>query len=227
MTASDIYEEIFWRTSSGLTPYPDALTFMAEHSRLIRQEGAAPLVWLVEHPPVFTAGTSARDADLYNPHGYPTYEAGRGGQWTYHGPGQRLAYVLLDLTRQNGTVPPRDLRAYVRALELWLIDTLALLGIDAFTCEGRIGVWAMDPLTSQEAKIAALGIRISRWVSWHGVSVNVDPDLEDFDGIVPCGIRDFGVTSLRRFDAALGMPELDEALAKAWPARFGTTPRVA
>lgn len=225
MTRNDICEEILWKKSAGLTPYPDALDFMATRSRQIHEGTADPVVWLVEHPPVFTAGTSAKQQDLYNPHHYPTYEAGRGGQWTYHGPGQRLAYVLLNLSQPNGTIPPRDLRAFVKGLETWIIETLSRLGVTAFTREGRIGVWTFDPLTGEEAKIAALGIRVSRWVSWHGVSINLDPALDDFDGIVPCGIREFGVTSLRRFNPALSMEELDRALAASWPAHFGSIPR--
>lgn len=226
MTRNEICEEIFWKSSNGLTSYPEALTFMEQRARDIHQGVADPMVWLVEHPPVFTAGTSAKDTDLYNPHGYPTYAAGRGGQWTYHGPGQRLGYVMLDLTRQNGTVPPRDVRSFVAGLEGWMIDSLARLGVTAFTREGRIGVWTIDPLSGLEAKIGALGIRVSRWVSWHGVSLNVSPDLNDFDGIVPCGIREFGVTSLQRFDSGLTMKDLDDALALSWPERFGTIPQV-
>ncbi|WP_249201323.1 lipoyl(octanoyl) transferase LipB [Gluconobacter sphaericus] len=227
MTRNEICEEILWKSSPGLIPYPEALSFMEERAQAIHQGTAEPLVWLVEHPPVFTAGTSAKDADLYNPHGYPTYSAGRGGQWTYHGPGQRLGYVMMDLTKPNGTVQSRDLRAFVAGLEGWMTDALARLGVTAFTREGRIGVWTIDPLTGQEAKIGALGIRVSRWVSWHGVSINVSPDLTDFDGIVPCGIREFGVTSLQRFDSSLTMADLDNALAAAWPERFGSIPRAA
>ncbi|MDE7539975.1 lipoyl(octanoyl) transferase LipB [Gluconobacter sphaericus] len=227
MTRNEICEEILWKSSPGLIPYPEALSFMEERAQAIHQGTAEPLVWLVEHPPVFTAGTSAKDADLYNPHGYPTYSAGRGGQWTYHGPGQRLGYVMMDLTKPNGTVQSRDLRAFVAGLEGWMTDALARLGLTAFTREGRIGVWTIDPLTGQEAKIGALGIRVSRWVSWHGVSINVSPDLTDFDGIVPCGIREFGVTSLQRFDSSLTMADLDNALAAAWPERFGSIPRAA
>jgi len=227
MTRNEICEEILWKSSPGLIPYPEALSFMEERAQAIHQGTAEPLVWLVEHPPVFTAGTSAKDADLYNPHGYPTYSAGRGGQWTYHGPGQRLGYVMMDLTKPNGTVQSRDLRAFVAGLEGWMTEALARLGVTAFTREGRIGVWTIDPLTGQEAKVGALGIRVSRWVSWHGVSINVSPDLTDFDGIVPCGIREFGVTSLQRFDSSLTMADLDNALAAAWSERFGSIPRAA
>ncbi|GBR47962.1 lipoyl(octanoyl) transferase LipB [Neokomagataea thailandica] len=217
--------EILWKTSKGLTPYPDAMTLMETRTRNIHAKTDSPMVWMVEHPPIFTAGTSARAEDLYNPHNFPTYDAGRGGQWTYHGPGQRLVYIMLDLTQQNGIVPPRDLRAYVATLEQWLKASLALLGVTAFTREGRIGLWTIDPITQQEAKIAALGIRISRWVSWHGVSINLDPTLEDFDGIVPCGIREFGVTSLKRFSPDITMQDLDHALKMAWPGCFGSIPQ--
>ncbi|GBR54568.1 lipoate-protein ligase B [Neokomagataea thailandica NBRC 106555] len=224
MTEMQKSSEILWKTSSGLTSYPDAMHVMETRTKKIHAKADVPLVWLVEHPPIFTAGTSARAEDLYNPHNFPTYDAGRGGQWTYHGPGQRLVYVMLDLTQQNGIVPPRDLRAYVATLEQWLKASLALLGVTAFTREGRIGLWAIDPVSQQEAKIAALGIRISRWVSWHGVSINLDPTLEDFDGIVPCGIREFGVTSLKRFLPDIEMKDLDHALKTAWPGCFGSIP---
>ncbi|MBS1094093.1 lipoyl(octanoyl) transferase LipB [Gluconobacter wancherniae] len=225
IAVSDFCEEILWKTNERLTPYPDALEFMAEKSRKIREGSASPIVWLVEHPPVFTAGTSAKADDLYNPHGYPTYDAGRGGQWTYHGPGQRLAYVMLDLAHPNGPTPPKDLRAFVKSLENWVIASLAQLGIAAFTREGRIGVWTVDPQSGLEAKIGALGIRVSRWVSWHGVSINVDPALDDFDGIVPCGIREFGVTSISRFNPSLTMQDLDSALLQCWSQFFGSTPK--
>ncbi|QDH16169.1 lipoyl(octanoyl) transferase LipB [Swingsia samuiensis] len=225
MTRNDISEEILWKKSQGLTAYPEALHFMSAHAQEIIQKKADPLVWLVEHEPIFTAGTSAKKEDLFNPHHYPTYEAGRGGQWTYHGPGQRLAYVMLDLNKQNGTIPARDLRAYVQGLEQWIITTLSSLGVKSFTREGRIGVWATDPITNQEAKIAALGIRVSRWISWHGISINLNPTLNDFNGIVPCGITEYGVTSLERFDRSISMQTLDEALAKAWPLIFGSIPK--
>lgn len=218
-----IFKEIMWERDNSLCSYPSAVERMQRLAQDIRDGKAQERIWLTEHPPLFTAGTSAKEEDLLNPQGYPTYDAGRGGQWTYHGPGQRLAYVMLDLTQQHGTVPPRDLRAYVKGLERWIIAVLASLGIESFTREGRIGVWCIDPHTGQEAKIAALGIRISRWVSWHGISLNVSPNLDDFSGIIPCGIRDYGVTSLARFDTTLTMSDVDHALHTQWERIFGVT----
>ena len=192
-----------WRTAEGLTPYPEALRTMQARAAAIRAGTARELVWLVEHPPLYTAGTSADRADLRAPDRFPTYDAGRGGQWTYHGPGQRTAYVMLDLARPHGPrLPPRDVRAYVGALEAWLIRTLARFGVRGERREGRIGIWVADRARGTEAKIGAIGVRVTRWVSWHGVALNVAPELEHFAGIVPCGIREHGVTSL----AALGVP---------------------
>lgn len=211
-----ISEEIIWKQDIKRRPYPEALDYMKHLASAIREGTAHQCVWLTEHPPLFTAGTSAKKEDLINPKNLPIYEAGRGGQWTYHGPGQRLAYVMLDLTKTHGIVPPRDLRAYVKGLEAWLIKALSYLGVDSFTRDDRIGVWCIDPHTGQEAKIAALGIRISRWVSWHGVSLNVTPNLDDFSGIIPCGIRDYGVTSLAQFNPFITMDDADRALRRSW-----------
>jgi lipoyl(octanoyl) transferase len=184
--------------------------------------GAAPeLVWLVEHPPLYTAGTSARPTDLQAPERFPTFAAGRGGQWTYHGPGQRVAYVMLDLTRPHGTVRARDLHAYVAGLETWLIAALARLGVAGEQRTGRVGIWVTDPATCAENKIAAIGVRITRWVSWHGVSLNVCPALDHFGGIVPCGIRAHGVTSLHALGVRVSMAEVDSALMQAWAGVFG------
>lgn len=205
-----------WEISSHPVPYPYALERMESVARDIRANGAQERIWLLEHPPLFTAGTSARAEDLFNPHGYPTYPAGRGGQWTYHGPGQRVAYLMLDLARSHGPVPPRDLRAYVNLLEGWLIATLARFGVTGERREGRVGVWIVDPHTGEEAKIAALGVRVTRWVSWHGVSLNVNPDLSDFEGIVPCGIREYGVTSLHRLGIAATLEDVDTVLREEW-----------
>ena len=210
-----------WRRSAGAVAYPDAVGLMAEQVAAIREGRAGEMVWLLEHAPIFTAGTSARDADLFNPQGFPAYPSGRGGQWTYHGPGQRIAYVMLDLTRKHGSVPPRDVRAFVYALEGWLIDTLAVFGVTAGRREGRVGVWVTDADTGHESKVAALGVRMTRWVSWHGVSLNVDPVLDHFDGIVPCGIREHGVTSLRALGNGAAMEAVDAALAESWPRWFG------
>lgn len=215
------YKEIIWQADKKICPYPEALSFMRQQVEAIHHQQAPQRIWLTEHPPLYTAGTSARAEDLINSQGYPTFEAGRGGQWTYHGPGQRIAYVMLDLTQPHGPLPARDIRAFVQLLERWLIMSLQELGIDAFTREGRIGVWCFDRESGLETKIAALGIRVTRWVSWHGISLNVSPRLSDFDGIIPCGIRDYGVTSLQRFNPALQMEDADRALLKSWTALFG------
>jgi lipoyl(octanoyl) transferase len=195
-----------WRISEGLVPYPEALAFMEAHVAAIRDENAPELVWLLEHPPLYTAGTSARTQDLLVPDRFPVYEAGRGGQFTYHGPGQRVAYVMLDLKRRRP-----DLRDYVWRLEEWVIGSLGRLGVEGERRAGRIGIWVTGP-SGEEAKIAAIGVRIRRWVSFHGVAINLDPELEHFSGIVPCGIRGFGVTSLVDLGLTTTMPELDAAL---------------
>jgi len=208
-----------WRISDGLTPYPDALAQMRDRVAAIRAGTAGELVWSVEHPPIYTAGTSAKPAELIDPGRFPTFEAGRGGQWTYHGPGQRTVYVMLDLTQPHGAVPVNDIHCYVNALEAWLIRALSRFNVKGERRPGRVGIWVASGAT--EAKIGAIGVRVSRWVSWHGVSLNVDPDLSHFSGIVPCGVRDHGVTSL----AALGIPatmhDADVALRAAWDEVFG------
>jgi lipoyl(octanoyl) transferase len=195
---------------------------MRARAAAIRAGVEPELIWLVEHPPLYTAGTSAAAGDLTDPTRFPTFDAGRGGQWTYHGPGQRVGYVLLDLTRRHGQVPPRDIRGFVTGLEEWLIRALARLGARGERREGRIGIWVTDPATGREDKIAALGVRVSRWVSWHGVSLNVAPDLSHFSGIVPCGIRAHGVTSLRALGLAATMADADAALRAEWDGVFGT-----
>ena len=209
-----------WRTAPGLLAYPDAIAAMEARIAAIRAGTAAERVWLVEHPPLYTAGTSARGADLLAAR-FPTYNAGRGGQWTYHGPGQRVAYVLLDLNRRHGTVEARDLHAYVGGLERWLIATLARFGIHGEQRNGRVGIWVADRTTGRENKIAAIGVRVTRWVSWHGVSLNVNPALDHFGGIVPCGIADHGVTSLDALGVAANMERVDTALQQAWKDVFG------
>jgi lipoyl(octanoyl) transferase len=210
-----------WCVAPGLTPYPDALATMQQRVAAIRAGTAAETVWLVEHPPLYTAGTSARPEELTDPARFPTFAAGRGGQWTYHGPGQRTGYVMLDLTRPHGGVPARDIGCYVHGLEAWLIRTLDRFGVRGERRQGRIGIWVADRRTGAEAKIGAIGVRVTRWVSWHGVALNVAPDLSHFSGIVPCGIREHGVTSL----AALGIPatlaDADAALREAWEEVFG------
>jgi lipoyl(octanoyl) transferase len=210
-----------WRTTDGLTPYPEALAAMRERAAAIGAGTASELVWLLQHPSLYTAGTSAKPADLTDPHRFPTYQAERGGQWTYHGPGQRIAYVMLDLTRPHGSVPARDVRGFVHGLEEWLIRALARFGIAGERRHDRIGVWVADHATGQEAKIAAIGVRITRWVSWHGVALNVAPDLTHFTGIVPCGVAQHGVTSLAALGVAATLPKADAALNAAWPEVFG------
>ncbi|MGI3778434.1 MAG: lipoyl(octanoyl) transferase LipB [Janthinobacterium lividum] len=210
-----------WRTEPGLLAYPDAIAAMQARAAAIHAGAAPDLVWLCEHPPLYTAGTSARREDLTDPARFPTFDAGRGGQWTYHGPGQRTAYVLLDLARRHGQVPPRDVRAFVHALESWLIDTVARFGIHAGRRAGRVGLWVADPATGAESKVAAVGVRVTRWVSWHGVALNVRPDLSHYGGIVPCGIAGHGVTSLAALGADASLAQVDDALRAAWDPVFG------
>ena len=213
--------DVEWITAPGLTSYPDALAAMEARVAAIRAGTAPERVWLVEHPPLYTAGTSARAEELIAPDRFPTFRAGRGGQWTYHGPGQRTVYVMLDLDRPHGGVPARDIHCYVHGLEEWLIRALARLGVTGERREGRVGIWVVDRATGAEAKIGAIGVRVSRWVSWHGVALNVAPDLGHFAGIVPCGIRAHGVTSLAALGAPATMAAADAALRAAWDEVFG------
>lgn len=215
-----------WTIESGLTAYPDALAAMQARAAAIHDGTAAERIWLVEHPPLYTAGTSARDADLLGAGDAQVFRTGRGGQWTYHGPGQRIAYVMLDLTRPHGSVPARDIRGFVAGLEAWLIDTLATFGVRGETREGRVGIWVVDP-AGNESKIAAIGVRVSRWVSYHGIALNVAPDLARYGGIVPCGISEHGVTSLAALGITVSMQEVDAALAQAFTHIFGTSLRPA
>lgn len=201
--------------AEGLTAYPEALATMEARVAAIRAGTAGELVWLVEHPPTYTAGTSATPEGLLDPR-FPVYRAGRGGQWTYHGPGQRTAYVMLDLTRRG-----RDVRAYVHALEEWVIRALDRFNVKGERREGRVGIWVADPARGTEDKIAAIGVRVTRWVTWHGIALNVDPDLSHFGGIVPCGIRQHGITSLHRLGIPATMEEADSALMAAWGEVFG------
>jgi lipoyl(octanoyl) transferase len=198
-----------WRVSPGLTPYEDALAAMEGRAAAIRAGQASELVWLLEHPPLFTAGTSAAEEELINPMRFPVHAAGRGGRYTYHGPGQRVGYLMLDLDRRG-----RDIRCFVHALEGWLIAALARLGVEARREPGRIGLWVGRG--GDEAKIAAIGVRVKRWVTLHGFSVNVAPDLAHFSGIVPCGIREYGVTSLEALGVEADMTAVDAALAASF-----------
>ena len=206
----ELIDGIEWRVSDGLVPYDEALAFMEERAAAIRAGAARECVWLVEHPPIFTAGTSASPAELSNPLDFPVFEAGRGGRYTYHGPGQRVGYLMLDLERRG-----RDVRRLVCGLEEWVIATLAELGVDAHRAPGRIGIWVGKG--AEEAKIAALGIRIKRWVTLHGFSINVAPDLGHFGGIVPCGISEFGVTSLKEIGKEMALARVDGALKRQFP----------
>ena len=200
-----------WRVSPGLTPYPEALAAMEARAAAIRGGTAGELVWLLEHPPLYTAGTSADPAELFNPQGFPVHDAGRGGRYTYHGPGQRVVYVLLDLDRRG-----RDVRRYVHALEGWAIAALADVGVAARRAEGRIGIWVEHNGT--EAKIGAIGVRVRRWVTLHGMAINLAPDLAHFSGIVPCGIAEYPVTSLAALGVDASQSRFDAALEKAFPA---------
>lgn len=209
--------DVEWRTEPGLLPFPDALAAMQARVAAIRDGTSGELVWLVEHPPLYTAGTSASPSDLQDPTRFPTFEAGRGGQWTYHGPGQRTAYVMLDLHRPHGQARPRDVRSYVAALEEWMIRALARFAIRGERRPGRVGIWVAMP-DGSEAKIGAIGVRVTRWVSWHGIALNVAPDLSHFGGIVPCGIAEHGVTSLQALGVRATMADADAALHSAWTA---------
>ena len=218
-----------WRVSQGLTPYADALAFMDERAEAIAASAAPEQVWLLQHPPIYTAGSSAKDADLVEAR-FPVHRTGRGGQFTYHGPGQRIAYVMLDLRRRRP-----DVRAFVAALEAWIIASLEAFSIASGRREDRVGVWVARPDKPRgiggetaEDKIAAIGIRVRRWVSLHGVSLNVAPDLTHFSGIAPCGIRTahYGVTSLADLGVRASMSEVDAALEQAFEAIFGPISRL-
>lgn len=205
----ELIDGVEWRVSAGEVPYEEALREMEARAAAVREETEPELVWLLEHPPLFTAGTSADAAELFNPQAFPVFEAGRGGRYTYHGPGQRVGYVILDLEKRG-----RDIRCFVNALEGWMIDALAELGVSAHRAEGRIGIWVGEG--SAEAKIGALGVRVKRWVTLHGFSLNVAPDLSHFSGIVPCGISQFGVTSLAELGKQIPLTGVDAALKRSF-----------
>lgn len=203
-------DQIEWQVSEGLVPYPEALAEMEARNAAVRAGEAPELVWLLEHPPLFTAGTSADPAELFNPLEFPVFEAGRGGRYTYHGPGQRVGYLVLDLERRG-----KDIRCFVHALESWMIAALGDLGVAARREQGRIGIWTGEG--ASEAKIGAIGVRVRRWVTMHGFSINVAPDLSHFGGIVPCGIAEYGVTSLSALGLDPSMERLDKALKRSFP----------
>ena len=213
-------EPVQWAVSERLVDYETARLAMEAYAKRIRDENAPELVWLLEHPALYTAGTSARADDLRDPSRFPVFDAGRGGQYTYHGPGQRVAYTMLDVAKRG-----RDVRAFVQNLERWIIEALASFNIDAGVREGRVGVWVdRTPVGGplREDKIAAIGIRIRRWVSFHGISLNVEPDLEHFAGITPCGISDprYGVTSLLDLGWPVDMAAVDDALRASFESVF-------
>jgi len=212
-----------WITSDGLTGYEEAVAFMEARASAIAAGEADEAIWLLEHPPLYTAGTSARAEDLREPGLFPVYDSKRGGQYTYHGPGQRVIYVMLDLNRRG-----RDIRRFVQQLEAWVIAALAEFNVTGHIREGRVGVWVERPDRPRlpdgrmtEDKIAAIGIRLRKWVSFHGISINVEPELSHFEGIVPCGITEFGVTSLVDLGLPVSMPDLDVALKRSFDEVFG------
>ena len=208
-----------WRISQDLTAYSGAVTAMEERVAAISAGDASEQVWLVEHPPLYTAGTSADEADLLDADKFPVYQAGRGGEFTYHGPGQRVGYVMMDLNHRN-----RDVRRFVRDLEEWMIVTLAAFGVVGERRDGRVGIWVdrgnHGGMPGTEDKIAAIGVRLRRWVSFHGVSINIAPDLSHYDGIVPCGISQHGVTSLKALGVSASVADVDDALQSAFEAVF-------
>jgi lipoyl(octanoyl) transferase len=215
-----------WAISEGLTGYPEAVAAMEARAAAIAEGRAGELVWLLEHPALYTRGASAKDGDLLDPGRFPVFDSQRGGQFTYHGPGQRVAYVMLDLTKRG-----RDVKAFVCSLEQWIIDTLAEFNVKGERRKGRVGVWVdrTKPGGSpREDKIAAIGVRLKRWVSYHGISLNVEPDLSHFGGITPCGVSDpnLGVTSLADLGQLIPMHEVDVALKRAFERNFGETERV-
>lgn len=207
--------ETRWQTNTAPVEYPSAVEQMETHVKAIAEGTEAERVWLLEHPALYTAGTSANTADLIAPNRFPVFKTGRGGQYTYHGPGQRVGYFMLDLKTRG-----RDVRCYVSNLEALVIDTLSDFGVESGRRIGRVGVW-VDMPDGSESKIAALGVRIRRWVSFHGISINVNPDLSHFSGIVPCGISEHGVTSLEALGVDANMADVDTALKANFIKRFG------
>ena len=212
-----------WITTPGLTDYTAAERWMEARAAAIAAGAAPEAIWLLEHPPLYTAGTSARIQDLTDPDRFPVYPSKRGGQYTYHGPGQRVVYVMLDVGRRG-----HDVRRFVQQLEHWVIGTLASFGVEGHIREGRVGVWVERPDKPRtlngalaEDKIAAIGIRLRKWISFHGISINLNPDLAHFSGIVPCGISEHGVTSLADLGVDASMADLDLALKDAFSGVFG------
>lgn len=208
---------VLWTVSKDPVPYPDALDSMANRVEILREQGEEE-VWLLEHSSLYTAGTSAKEADLLQADQFPVFYTGRGGQFTYHGPGQRVIYVMIDLSRRQ-----RDLHEYIRALEQWVIDALSMFGVHGERRDGRVGIWVTHPpkvgqinSLPQESKIAAIGVRVRHWITYHGIAINVHPNLEHYKGIVPCGLSHFGVTSLHDLGIKCTLEDVDEALRQQW-----------
>lgn len=218
MKQTSHFSDVEWRISDTLVAYPDALQEMEKRAAQIAQGNAPELVWLLEHPPLYTAGTSASPSDLIDPDRFPVYDAGRGGQYTYHGPGQRVVYTLLDLSKRG-----KDVRRLVCLLEELMIQTVAAFGVTAERRSGRVGVWVQRPEKGMgaEDKIGAIGVRVRKWVSFHGIALNVEPDLEHFSGIVPCGIADHGVTSLADLGLPVTMDDVDAVIQTKFDEIFG------
>jgi lipoyl(octanoyl) transferase len=213
-----------WAISHGQIPYPEAVAAMEARAAAIAEGKAGELIWLLEHPPLYTAGVSSKESDLLDANRFPVFQSGRGGQFTYHGPGQRVAYVMLDLTKRR-----RDVRAFVASLEAWVIGALARFNVEGEIRDGRVGVWVerkTPGVPKRDDKIAAIGVKLRRWVSFHGVSLNVEPELSHFSGIVPCGIAEHGVTSLVDLGLPVTMDEADEALKASFRIVFGDVEEV-
>jgi lipoyl(octanoyl) transferase len=209
MGKTDMTAGVDWDVADRLVDYPDALAAMTGRVAGIADNTASEQIWLLEHPPLYTAGTSANPAELIDPR-FPVYDAGRGGRYTYHGPGQRVGYVMLDLRKRG-----RDIRCFVHALEGWVIATFSEFGVKTWRASGRIGIWTNDG--GREAKIGAIGIRIRQWISFHGFSANLNPELSHFDGIIPCGLAEFPVTSLEQLGVSASLADFDEALQRTFP----------
>ena len=211
---------IFLQKSKKVVPYPTAIQWMKNYVQKIFDGKAAECLWFLEHPPLYTAGTSAKESDLFNPQNFPVFHTNRGGQWTYHGPGMRIIYVMMDLRKPHPTFPDHDIRAFIHKLEDWIILTLQQINIAAEKKEGRVGLWVTDPVTKKEKKIAAIGIKLSHWISWHGIALNINPKLENYSGIVPCGLKEYGITSMHELGINTSFDTIDQVLCQAWQQVF-------
>lgn len=214
------FSPIFLQKSKKIVSYPDALHHMQKYTHHIYEKKQPECLWFLEHPPLYTAGSSAKEHDLINPQHYPTFYTNRGGQWTYHGPGQRIIYIMMDLREDHQAFPPRDIHAFINAIEDWIILALKQFHIQAEKRKDRIGLWVVDPVTQKEEKIAALGIKLSRWISWHGIALNVSPNLENYSGIIPCGLPEYSVTSMQKLGFHCSLDEVDHILCQQWKQIF-------